>query len=61
MLIGWGVVRAASGELAMSTVAVPPTQITVVLVAGALVGVLAAVRPARRAARVDVLRAIATD
>jgi putative ABC transport system permease protein len=61
VLIGWGVVRAASGELSMSTVAVPLGPMAVVLVAGALVGVLAAVRPARRASRIDVLRAIATD
>jgi hypothetical protein len=31
------------------------------MVIGALVGVVAAVRPARRAARMDVLAAIATD
>jgi ABC-type lipoprotein release transport system permease subunit len=33
----------------------------VILVLGALVGVTASVRPARRAARLDVLEAIATD
>jgi ABC-type antimicrobial peptide transport system permease subunit len=33
----------------------------VVLALGALVGVVAAVRPARRAAKLDVLAAIATD
>jgi len=33
----------------------------VVLVAGGLAGVLAAVRPARRAGRLDVLAAIATE
>jgi putative ABC transport system permease protein len=33
----------------------------VVLLLGALAGVLAGIRPARRAARLDVLRAIATE
>ena len=36
-------------------------QLVVVLVAGGVAGVLAAVRPARRAARLDVLAAIATE
>jgi putative ABC transport system permease protein len=61
VLIGWGLVRGASGELSLSTVSVPPGQLAVVLVAGAIVGVLAAVRPARRASRIDVLAALATD
>jgi putative ABC transport system permease protein len=33
----------------------------VILLVGAVAGVLAAVRPARKAARLDVLAAIATD
>jgi putative ABC transport system permease protein len=40
---------------------VPTTSLAVVLAVGALVGVVAAVRPARRAARLDVLDAIATE
>jgi putative ABC transport system permease protein len=40
---------------------VPLGQLVVFLVLSMLVGVLAAVFPARRAARLDVLRAIATD
>jgi ABC-type lipoprotein release transport system permease subunit len=35
--------------------------LAVVLVLGALVGVVASVRPARRAARLDVLEAIAME
>ena len=41
--------------------ALPVGQLIVVLVAGGLVGVLAAVRPARRAARMDVLAAVAAQ
>jgi putative ABC transport system permease protein len=36
-------------------------QLAVVVGLGAVVGVVAAVRPARRAARLDVLEAIASD
>jgi putative ABC transport system permease protein len=38
-----------------------PGSLVVVLVVGAAAGVLAAFRPARRAARIDVLGAIATS
>jgi putative ABC transport system permease protein len=61
VLVGWGLVRATSGDLSLSTVAVPPAQLAVLVVVGAVVGVLAAVRPARRAARIDVLQALATS
>jgi putative ABC transport system permease protein len=40
---------------------VPFVQLLIFVVLAALVGVLAAVWPARRAARLDVLRAITTD
>jgi putative ABC transport system permease protein len=37
------------------------SRLVTVLVAGAIVGVLASLRPARRAARLDVLQAIAAE
>jgi putative ABC transport system permease protein len=40
---------------------VPAVQLGAVVLGAAAVGVLAAVLPARRAARLDVLQAIATD
>ncbi|RZS80058.1 putative ABC transport system permease protein [Motilibacter rhizosphaerae] len=45
----------------LSATRVPGVQIVVFLVLAAVVGVLAAVWPARRASRLDVLRAIAAD
>jgi putative ABC transport system permease protein len=45
----------------ISRFAAPPGQLLTVLMAGAVVGVLAGVRPARRAARLDILGAIATE
>jgi putative ABC transport system permease protein len=53
--LGW-VFAEASGS---ATFALPVVQIVVVAVLGALAGVGAAVRPARRAARVPILDAIA--
>jgi putative ABC transport system permease protein len=59
LLLGWGLVRAAArGEFPI-TFAVPVGQLVPIAVLGALAGVVAAWRPARRAARVDVLNAIA--
>jgi putative ABC transport system permease protein len=60
VLLGWALVRAAS-VTATGTFAAPLLQLGVVLAAGAVAGMLAGVRPARRAARLDLLTAIATE
>ncbi len=60
LFFGWALVRAAR-EDGISTFRVPIGQLALVTVIAALAGVVAAVRPARRAARLDVLAAIATD
>jgi putative ABC transport system permease protein len=58
--LAWSLTQAlASQDFGAFTL--PVGQLAFVLVLGALVGVIAAVRPARRAARLDVLQAIATD
>jgi putative ABC transport system permease protein len=59
--LGWGLMRGiAAGESAMlARFALPIGPLVVVLVVGALAGVIAAVRPARRAAKLDVLAALA--
>src|SRR5260221_14702725 len=44
-----------------ATVTIPPTRIAVYIVATAAAGVLAAIAPARRAARLNVLDAIAAE
>jgi putative ABC transport system permease protein len=60
--LGWALTQAVSeAEEATLPFTVPTGQLVMVLALGALVGVVAAVRPARRAARLDVLDAIATD
>jgi putative ABC transport system permease protein len=57
--LGWALVRALRGE-GLTTFAYPVRTIVEVLAVGGLLGVLAAVLPAVRAARMNILRAIAT-
>jgi putative ABC transport system permease protein len=58
--LGWALVRAAStAELGVFDA--PLAQLVTFLVVGAIAGVLAGIRPARRAARLDPLRAIAAE
>jgi putative ABC transport system permease protein len=57
VVLGAALVAAAGAETAVLTV--PAGRLAVVLVVGAAAGVLAAARPARRAARKDVLEALA--
>ena len=65
VFLGWALVKAAAsapGSAAdLGVFSVPAGQLLVVLVLGALAGVLAGFRPARRAARLNVLEAIATE
>jgi putative ABC transport system permease protein len=51
----------SQADSGIEVLSVPAVQLVIFVVLAALVGVLAAVWPARRAARLDVLRAITTD
>ncbi|MFE6751941.1 ABC transporter permease [Kitasatospora purpeofusca] len=57
----WAAVRTIAGTLKNITMVVPPVQIGFFLVAAAVIGLLAAVWPARRAARLDILGAIKSE
>ncbi|MEU7112859.1 ABC transporter permease [Streptomyces sp. NPDC046182] len=60
--LGWVLVKASDGASDSAfAFAVPPAQLAIVALVGLAAGVVAAWRPARRAARLDVLRAIATE
>jgi putative ABC transport system permease protein len=59
--LGWGLMRAMKAQGAFGVFQAPLVPLAVILGLAALAGVLAAVRPARRAARMDVLAAISTD
>ncbi|MFE4967307.1 ABC transporter permease [Streptomyces sp. NPDC056660] len=60
--LGWVLVRASDGTSDTAfAFAVPPARLVVVALVGVAAGALAGLRPARRAARLDVLRAIAVE
>lgn len=61
MVFGWALMRAASTEAFPTTFAVPVGPLVTVVIVGIGAGLVAAIRPARRAAKLDVLTAIATD
>jgi len=58
--LGWAVVE-ASASTALAAFSAPPTQLLILLAAGAAAGVLAGLRPARRAARLDMMHALAAQ
>ena len=60
LLLGWALVHGSPSGSSVAFSA-PVAQLAVIAVVGALAGVLAAARPARRAGRIDVLAAIAQD
>jgi putative ABC transport system permease protein len=57
---GWVIVRALSNE-GISEFRAAPVRIGVIFLFAALFGVLAAILPARKAAKLDVLEAISTE
>jgi putative ABC transport system permease protein len=57
---GWAIVRATADQ-GIDTLTVPVGSLAVVTVIAAVAGALAAVMPARRAAKLDVLKALAAD
>ncbi|MFG2882619.1 ABC transporter permease [Streptomyces sp. NPDC048297] len=60
--LGWVLVKASDGASDTAfAFSLPPARLAVVALVGLAAGALAGLRPARRAARLDVLRAIATE
>ncbi|MGW0882739.1 ABC transporter permease [Streptomyces sp. NPDC002671] len=60
--LGWVLVKASDGASDTAfAFALPPARLVVVALVGLAAGALAGLRPARRAARLDVLRAIAME
>jgi putative ABC transport system permease protein len=60
VFFGWTVVRASRG-LGITEFTLPAVQLVIFVLGAALAGILAAILPGRRAARIDVLRAITTE
>jgi putative ABC transport system permease protein len=62
VFLGWALVRVAGAASdGLGSFALPVGRLLLVLALGAVAGVLAGIRPARRAARLDVLAAIAAE
>ncbi len=62
VFLGWALVRVAGESAGLVEVfALPTGRLLIVLAVGALAGVVAGLRPARRASRLDILAAIASD
>jgi putative ABC transport system permease protein len=61
LFLGWALLEAASGsDMVITAFTAPPAQVITVVIVGTIAGLLAAARPARRAAKLDVLAAIAS-
>jgi putative ABC transport system permease protein len=60
IFFGWTMVRALHDQ-GLTVLAFAPGQLVVYIVVAGLFGVLAAAWPARRAAKLDILRAITTE
>lgn len=60
LVVSWALVTSLGG-FGLTRFAVPVGQLTVVVVVAAVLGVLASIRPARRAAKLDILAAIAIE
>lgn len=60
LVFGWALVRALADE-GITSFGIPWSQLAVIVVIAVLAGVAAALYPARRAARLDVLAAIASE
>ena len=58
VFLGWGIVRAVDARADIATFTLPVLPMAAVVVAGLLVGVVAGIVPARRAARLPVLNAL---
>jgi putative ABC transport system permease protein len=60
LVVSWALVRSLD-SFGLTRFSVPVRELAVVVVVAAVLGVLASIRPARRAARLDVLDAIAVE
>jgi putative ABC transport system permease protein len=60
VFFGWALVSALADE-GLNTLSLPFMNLAVVVVIAAVAGVAAAILPARRAARMDVLRAVIVE
>jgi len=60
VFLGWAFIRALADQ-GIEFFSLPVVSLAIVIVLGALAGMAAAVLPSRRAARLDVLRAVSAE
>ena len=60
IFFGWAMVQALKSE-GITELAIPGSQLAIYVVLAGVAGVLAAIGPARRAAKMDILRAVTTE
>jgi putative ABC transport system permease protein len=60
-LLGWALVQAVSSSSDVATFSVPLGQLVAILVVGTFAGAVAGIRPARRAARTNVVQGIQSE
>ncbi|NQU37025.1 MAG: FtsX-like permease family protein, partial [Actinobacteria bacterium] len=61
VVLGWALMRAVQAQEDVARFTMPTDQLVFVAIAGALVGVLAGLRPAARAAKLNILAAISSE
>jgi len=61
VVLGWALMKAVKAEQQVAVFSLPITQLIIVAIIGGVVGVLAGLRPAYRAAKLNVLTAISSD
>lgn len=61
VVLGWALMKYIAAEQTVAMISIPVGQLIAIVVVGAIVGVVAGIRPARRAAKLDVLKAISSD
>jgi putative ABC transport system permease protein len=61
IFLGWGLVRALNEAEGFGTFVVPAGSLLTIVLLGAAAGVVAGLRPAWRASRLDVLQAVSAD
>jgi putative ABC transport system permease protein len=59
--LGWALARAGGKAEGLAMFALPVSQLVIIVILGAVAGIVAAIRPGRRAARLPLLAAIATE
>jgi putative ABC transport system permease protein len=60
VLVGWAIVTSMHSQ-GVTSLVIPVTQLIVITIIAGLAGVVAAIAPSRRAARLDVLQAVTTE